>query len=385
MNNPPHPPIEQATLVNVNLGERAYDIVIGGGLIERTGELMKPLLQRPRTVVVTDNNVANHYLDNLSTSFDTEGIDHQAIVLDPGEATKDFAHFEELAKLLLDTELERSDIIVALGGGVIGDLVGFVASVFRRGIRFVQLPTTLLAQVDSAVGGKTGINTPHGKNLVGSFHQPSLVVADWCTLDTLPARELLAGYAEVVKYGLLGDAAFFSWLEANGSAVIEGDSEALGAAIARSCKAKALIVAADERESDRRALLNLGHTFAHAIEAEAGYDTTVLHGEAVALGMVLAFSLSARLGLCDELEVERVSSHLTAVGLPATPQALGVEDLEPRRLLERMRQDKKVSGGKPSFVLVRGIGEAFINSNVDPEALTATLEAAWATSAVTRL
>ena len=378
MNNPRHPSLEQATFVRVDLSERAYDIVIGGGLIERTGELMKPLLQRPRTVVVTDRNVANHHLANLSASLDTEGIEHQTIVLDPGEATKDFAHFEELANLLLDTEVERSDIILALGGGVVGDLVGFVASVFRRGIRFIQLPTTLLAQVDSSVGGKTGINTAHGKNLVGSFHQPSLVVADWCALDTLPAREMLAGYAEVVKYGLLGDAAFFSWLETNGGAVIEGTGEALGAAIARSCEAKALIVAADELESDRRALLNLGHTFAHAIEAEAGYDSTVLHGEAVALGMVLAFSLSARLGLCDEPEVERVSSHLTAVGLPATPQALGVKNLEPRRLLKHMRQDKKVSGGRPSFVLVRGIGKAFINHNVDPDAVTATLEAAWA-------
>ncbi len=377
MNDSRQPRREPDSRVRVELGERSYDIVVGGGLIERTGELIRPLLARSRTVVVTDRNVADHHLAKLGASLDADDILHQAVILDPGEATKDFAHFEELANLLLDAEIERGDIVLAFGGGVVGDLAGFVASVLRRGIRVVQLPTTLLAQVDSSVGGKTGINTVHGKNLIGSFHQPSLVIADWHTLNTLPRRELRAGYAEVVKYGLLGDADFFSWLEANGRAVIEGNDEARHMAITRSCQAKALIVAADEREAGRRALLNLGHTFAHAIEAAVGYDGAVLHGEAVALGLVLAVSLSVRLGLCREREADRLSHHLDAVGLPTTPAALGVEEIEPGRLLEEMRQDKKVSGGRPSFVVVRSIGDACVD-HVEPDAVRATLEAAWA-------
>jgi len=363
--------------VRVALGERAYDIVIGGGLIERAGDLIGPLLARPQTVVVTDRNVADRHLGTLAAALDGSDIAHRAIVLDPGEATKDFAHFEELANLLLDAEVDRGDIVLAFGGGVVGDLAGFAASVVRRGIRVVQLPTTLLAQVDSSVGGKTGINTAHGKNLIGSFHQPSLVIADWRTLDTLPRRELLAGYAEVVKYGLLGDADFFSWLEAGGRAVIEGSEEARRVAVTRACEAKAVIVAADEREDGRRALLNLGHTFAHAIEAALGHDGAVLHGEAVALGLVLAASLSARLGRLGDREAARVSDHLAAVGLPTGPAALGIEGIEPGRLLEHMRQDKKVRGGRPGFVLLRAIGDAYVERADIADAVRATLEAAW--------
>ena len=363
--------------VRVELGERAYDIVIGGGLIASAGDLIRPLLTRARTVVVTDRNVADRHLGALAAALDGGDIAHRAIVLDPGEATKDFAHFEELANLLLDAEVDRGDIVLAFGGGVVGDLAGFAASVVRRGIRVVQLPTTLLAQVDSSVGGKTGINTAHGKNLIGSFHQPSLVIADLRTLDTLPRRELLAGYAEVVKYGLLGDADFFSWLEADGKTVIEGSEAARRVAITRACEAKAAIVAADERESGRRALLNLGPTFAHAIEAALGHDGAVLHGEAVALGLVLSASLSARLGRLGDREVERVSGHLAAVGLPTSPAALGIEGIEPGRLLELMRQDKKVRGGRPGFVLLRAIGDAYVERGEVADAVRATLEAAW--------
>ena len=363
--------------MRVDLRERSYDIVIGGGLIDHAGALLKPLLSRPRTVIVTDRNVAERHLARLGAALDAAGIAHRAVVLEPGEATKDFAHFEDLAHRLLDAEVERGDLVLAFGGGVVGDLAGFAASVVRRGIRVVQVPTTLLAQVDSSVGGKTGINTAHGKNLIGSFHQPALVIADWGVLDTLPRRELLAGYAEVVKYGVLGDADFFAWLEAHGGAVVAGDGAARGTAIARACRAKALIVAADEREAGRRALLNLGHTFAHAIEAAAGYDGAVLHGEAVALGLVLAVSLSARLGHCEAGAADRLAAHLAAVGLPTTAAALGVDAVEPARLLEHMRQDKKVAAGRIRFVLVRAIGDAYVAPEVAPGAVLATLEAAW--------
>ena len=365
------------TRVRVDLGERAYDIVIGVGLIEKAGELIRPLLARGRTVIVTDRNVADRHLDALEAALDAENIEYQSIILDPGEATKDFRHFEELSTLLLDGGIDRGDIVLALGGGVVGDLAGFAASVVRRGIRVVQLPTTLVAQVDSSVGGKTGINTAHGKNLIGSFHQPSLVIVDMDTLDTLPRRELLAGYAEVVKYGLLGDADFFAWLEANGKSVVEGSDEVRRIAITRACEAKAVIVAADERETGRRALLNLGHTFGHAIEAALGYDGAVLHGEAIALGMVLAVSLSAHLGRCGDREVERVRDHLAAVGLPTTPGELGIRGIDPAQLLEHMRQDKKVTGGRPSFVLLRAVGDAYVERDVAADAVRATLKAAW--------
>ena len=367
---------ESLAQVRVDLGERSYDIVIGADLLDRAGDLVAPLLSRPRTVSVTDRNVAAHHLPQLSASLDAADISHSSVVLEPGEHTKDFVHFEELVNLLLDAEVERGDLVIALGGGVVGDLTGFVASVLRRGMGFVQIPTTLLAQVDSSVGGKTGINTPHGKNLIGTFHQPSLVIADWATLDTLPDRELRAGYAEVVKYGLLNDAEFFGWLEINGRAVLDGTGNARGFAIARACQAKAEIVGADEREAGSRALLNLGHTFAHAIEAELGY-TKILHGEAVSLGLVLAFALSVRLGLCAEADAVRVRSHLTTVGMATTPKDLALADIDIDRLIGHMRQDKKVVDGNPAFVLARSIGATYVDRNVDLADVRHVIAATW--------
>ena len=290
-------------------------------------------------------------------------------MLPAGEASKDFTHLEALLGSLLEARIERGEAVLALGGGVIGDLAGLAASLLRRGVDVIQAPTTLLAQVDSAIGGKTGINTRHGKNLVGTFHQPRLVLCDTTALDTLPERDLRAGYAEVVKYGLLGDADFFAWLEEFGSALLAGDAVARRRAVIESCRTKARLVAADEREGGARALLNLGHTFAHALEAEAAYGGGLTHGEAVAVGLCLAFELSARLELAAAGEAQRVSRHLTAVGLPTEPsQVLGsVDESMAERLLGHMRQDKKVQGGRLVFVLARGIGDAFVNNEV-PEA-----------------
>jgi 3-dehydroquinate synthase len=315
--------------------------------------------------VVSDANVARLHLPTLAESLARAGIPHDQIVLPAGEATKDFTHLAELAQDLLARRIERNTLLVALGGGVIGDLVGFAASILLRGIDFVQIPTTLLAQVDSSVGGKTGINTPQGKNLVGAFHQPRLVLADLDALATLPRRELLAGYAEVVKYGLIEDHHFFAWLEGHGAALIEGDVEAQRHAVAQSCAAKAAIVAADERETGRRALLNLGHTFGHALEAECGFGEELLHGEAVAIGMVMAFDLSARLGLCPGADGARVARHLASVGLPTGLESLPQRRFAVDRLIEHMRRDKKVIGARIAFVLARGIGEAFLAKEVD--------------------
>ena len=284
--------------VRVDLGARGYDILVGAGLLAAAGHYIRPLLRHPRVVVITDSNVAPLYLAAVETALGEADIECTAITLPAGEQTKDFAHLEALAEDLLAGKVGRDTTLVALGGGVIGDLAGFAAAITMRGMDFVQIPTTLLAQVDSAVGGKTGINTRHGKNLVGAFHQPRLVLSDIATLDTLPERELVAGYAEVVKYGLIRDAAFFRWLETNGLRLCGGDTEARRHAVAACCAAKAAIVAEDEREAGRRALLNLGHTFGHALEAQSGFGDTLLHGEAVAIGMVLAFELSARLGPC---------------------------------------------------------------------------------------
>jgi 3-dehydroquinate synthase len=350
--------------VRVDLAERSYDIIIGSGLLAEAGALIRPALSRPRTVIVTDGNVADTHLAAFEKSCAAAGIGTNAIVLKPGEGTKSFAELEGLLGKLVDQQVGRDDVIVALGGGVIGDLAGFAASVLRRGVDFIQAPTTLLSQVDSSVGGKTAINVPQGKNLIGAFHQPKLVLADVDTLDTLPAREVLAGYAEVVKYGLLGDRDFFEWLEVNGAAVVAGDRVARIEAVARSCDAKARTVAADERESGVRALLNLGHTFGHALEAEGGYDGTILHGEAVAIGMMQAFELSARLGLCPGQDVARVRQHFSAVGLPVTPSDRGLDGAAPERLLAHMGQDKKVRDGQLTFIMVRGIGDAFVTRDV---------------------
>ena len=355
--------------VRVALGDRAYDIQIGEGLLDFAGEALAEVLPRPRTLVVTDENVARLHLPALLESLETFDIEAGTLVLPAGEATKSFARLQEVTDAILAAELERSDLIVAFGGGVIGDLAGFAAAVTRRGMGFVQIPTTLLAQVDSSVGGKTGINCQYGKNLIGAFHQPALVLADTAVLDTLPRRELLAGYAEVVKYGLLGDADFFGWLEENGMALLDGDMEARQKAVAHCCRMKADVVAADEREAGRRALLNLGHTFGHALEAALGYDGTLLHGEAVAIGMAQAFRFSERLGLCPSGEADRVAAHLLAAGLPVDVRAIHNRLPGPEELVAIMRQDKKAKGGRLVFILARGIGEAFIAEDIDAGAV----------------
>ncbi|HYB57077.1 MAG TPA: 3-dehydroquinate synthase [Alphaproteobacteria bacterium] len=364
--------------IRVALGERSYDILVGERLIEDAGVLLAPVLARPRVVVVTDEHVAALHLDRLAASLDRAQVFHDEIVLPPGEATKDWAHLEAVLDRLLEGAIERTTTLVALGGGVIGDLTGFAASIVLRGIAYVQIPTTLLAQVDSAVGGKTAINTRHGKNLVGSFHQPRLVLADVGALATLPERELLAGYAEVAKYGLINDAEFFAWLERHGKALAAGDAEALHHAVARSCELKAAIVAADEREGGERALLNLGHTFGHALEAETGFGRELLHGEAVALGMVMAFELSVRLGYCPPADAARVRRHLAAMGLPTTLDRRDGRRWDADRLVEHMARDKKVRDGRIAFVLARGIGEAFVARDVAPEAVRMLLDAAIA-------
>jgi 3-dehydroquinate synthase len=355
-------PVEQIT---VDLGQRSYDILIGPGLVDDAGAQIASRIATPRAYIITDANVAPLLGDRLSASLNAAGIDHETIVLPAGEATKSFGPFENLLDDLLQRGVERATTLVALGGGVIGDITGFAASALLRGINYVQVPTTLLAQVDSSVGGKTAINARHGKNLIGAFYQPRLVLADTKTLDTLPQRELLAGYAETVKYGLIGDAEFYAWLEANGAALLSGDDSARIHAVARSCRMKAAIVAEDEREQGRRALLNLGHTFAHALEAETGFGDLLLHGEAVAIGMALAFDLSARLNLCSSDDAARVRRHLQAAGLPTYPPGHPKGQWDVQRLISLIGADKKADQGRPVFVLARAIGDAFIARDVD--------------------
>lgn len=356
--------------VRVDLGQRAYDIRVGGGLLEQAGEHIAPLLRRPFAVIVTDRNVAAAHLDTLKRVLALKNIGCEVVILPPGEAQKSYAGFEHLCEALLALKIERRDHLIALGGGVIGDLVGFAASVLRRGMDFIQVPTSLLAQVDSSVGGKTAINSRQGKNLIGAFHQPKLVLADVALLDTLSPRELRAGYAEVVKYGLLGDAEFFDWLEKNGASLLAGDMTLRTEAVARCCAHKARIVAADEREEGERALLNLGHTFGHALEAETGYSQRLLHGEGVAVGMALAFHLSGRLGLCTTDLAPRVEAHLTESGLPARLADVdGARNFKPAVLLEHMKQDKKVRDGKLVFILAEAIGRAVERNDVQPQAV----------------
>jgi 3-dehydroquinate synthase len=302
--------------VRVELGPRSYDIVVGDDVLAIAGEKMAPVLRHPRVIVVTDTHVADLHLETLLRSLSDSNVEADPVVLEAGEQTKDISHFGRLMDAILARGIDRDTALVALGGGVIGDLTGFAAATALRGIDFVQVPTTLLAQVDSSVGGKTGINSPHGKNLIGAFHQPRLVLADSRVLRTLPRREMLAGYAEVVKYGLIRDETFFGWLEGHGADLIDGVPAKIRPAVVASCRAKAATVVADERETGVRALLNLGHTFGHALEAETGYSNTLLHGEAVAIGMVMAFDLSARLGLCAPDDAARLRRHLAAVGLP---------------------------------------------------------------------
>ena len=359
------------TVITVALGDRAYPIVIEPGLLARAGEQLAPLARGRPVVIVADANVRPH-LAVLQASLHTAGLATEPVIVPAGEAAKSWASLEMLCDRLLDLGVERGDHMVALGGGVVGDLVGFAAAVLKRGCGFVQIPTTLLAQVDSSVGGKTGINARAGKNLVGAFHQPRLVLIDPDVLDTLPLRELRAGYAEVVKYGLIDDLDFFDWCEANGPALLAGDTEVRAHAIAHSVAAKARIVAADEYETTGvRALLNLGHTFGHALEAEAGFDGTLLHGEAVAAGCALAFRYSVRRGLCPPADAERVAAHLRAVGLP---DGLAGVTAAGARLVDHMRHDKKASGGVLPFLLARGIGRTFLDRTVDIADIAAFLD-----------
>jgi len=352
--------------IEVSLGERSYDIHVGSGLLVRSGELLKPFA-RGAVPVVTDETVAHLHLEPVMASLRSCGIDARPIVMPAGENTKSFAGLERLTAALLETGVDRGGLVTALGGGVIGDLAGFAAGVLKRGIDFAQIPTTLLAQVDSSVGGKTAINVAEGKNLVGMFHQPRIVVTDTRALETLPRRELLAGYAEVVKYGALGDEAFFGWLEKNGAAALAGDSKSLVHAIAHSCRMKAAIVVRDERETGERALLNLGHTFGHALEAATGYSKRLLHGEGVAIGMMLAFDLSTKLGLCRADEAERLRRHLQSVGLPSAISDIPGPRPDAGDLLAHMEHDKKAKMGAVTFVLARGIGEAFQTQDVPRE------------------
>ncbi|MBW6506821.1 MAG: 3-dehydroquinate synthase [Rhodobacteraceae bacterium] len=362
--------------VRVELGARAYEVRIGPGLLARAGAEIAPLLKRPRVAVITDETVAALHLEALRAGLGA--VEVAALALPAGEATKGWPQFTRAVEWLLAERIERSDVVVAFGGGVIGDLAGFAAAVLRRGVRFVQIPTTLLAQVDSSVGGKTGINSGHGKNLIGAFHQPSLVLADIDLLATLPARDLLAGYGEVVKYGLLGDAGFFDWLEAQGPALAAGDVGLRTQAVARSVAMKAAIVARDETEEGERALLNLGHTFGHALESATGYSARLLHGEGVAIGCALAFELSQRLGLCAQEAPSRVRAHLRAMGMKVDLADIAGDLPGVEALMGLMAQDKKVRDGKLRFILARGIGQAFITSDVPAEALRGVLADALA-------
>jgi 3-dehydroquinate synthase len=359
--------------IRVGLGARAYDVIIGSGLLDRAGQLLAPHLPRGRTVVVTDERVALHHGERLTAALEAGGVSTQLIVIPPGEGSKSFAGLESLCDQLLALKLDRGDVITAFGGGVVGDLVGFAAAIYKRGVDFIQIPTTLLAQVDSSVGGKTAIDTPRGKNLIGAFHQPCAVLADLDVLATLPAREVRAGYAEVIKYGLLGDAAFFARLEAEGADVLALKVDALAHAVARSVEMKAEIVAQDEREVDRRALLNLGHTFAHALESETGYGEALLHGEAVGIGCALAFRFSAALGLCSAEAARRCEMAIAAAGLPVRLDELTGAPFPVEALIGHMRQDKKAQAGGLTFVLARAIGEAFTARDVDAAALRAFL------------
>ncbi|MDP2084222.1 MAG: 3-dehydroquinate synthase [Gemmobacter sp.] len=365
-------------VVPVALGARSYEVRIGPGLIDRAGHDIAPLLRRKRVAVLTESRVADLHLPRLQAALDAAGIAHATHVLPAGEATKGWDGLRAATEFLLDQRIERRDVVLAFGGGVIGDLAGFSAAILRRGVRFVQLPTTLLAQVDSSVGGKTGINTHHGKNLVGAFHQPSLVLADTEILGTLPVRDLLAGYGEVVKYGLLGDATFFDWLERNGPALAAGDSAARQHAVRRSVEMKAGIVERDETEEGERALLNLGHTFCHALESATGYGDRLLHGEGVAIGCALAFELSARLGLVSQETPSRVRAHLRAMGMKVDLADIPGPLPDAGALLHLMGQDKKVQDGRLRFILARAIGQAFVADDVPPDTVRALLADALA-------
>ncbi|WP_337187685.1 3-dehydroquinate synthase [Phenylobacterium sp.] len=363
--------------VPVGLGERAYDVLVGDGLLDQAGRLMAPLLKRGRTAVVSDETVWALHGARLTAALAAAGVEALPVIVPPGEQTKSFEGLADLSDRLLALALDRGDLITAFGGGVVGDLAGFAASIYKRGIDFVQIPTTLLAQVDSSVGGKTAIDTPRGKNLIGAFHQPRLVLADLSVLATLPVREMRAGYAEIIKYGLLGDRGFFEWLEQgrNREALFALAPDALGHAVARSVEMKAEIVAEDEKEQGRRALLNLGHTFGHALEAETGYGDALLHGEAVGAGMALAFRFSADQGLCPGQDAARAVAGIAASGLPTTLAEVAGHPFEAARLVAHMGQDKKAEGGRLNFILAHALGDAFVARDVDAGAVLSFLRA----------
>jgi 3-dehydroquinate synthase len=373
-------PIKQSdvTVVDVALGDRAYDIVIGRDVLASLGARIAALRPGARMAIVTDRTVAKHWLEQTEAALQAAGIASSRIIVDEGEGSKTYAGLEQVSEALIAAKIERNDLVVALGGGVVGDLAGFAAAILRRGVDFVQVPTSLLAQVDSSVGGKTGINSPQGKNLIGAFHQPVLVIADTAVLDTLSPRQFRAGYAEVAKYGVLGDEAFFAWLEKNHAEVFKGGA-AREHAIATSCRAKAAIVARDERETGDRALLNLGHTFGHALEAATGFSDRLFHGEGVAVGMVLAAEFSASLGMIPQADADRVARHLAAVGLPTHLQDIagfaqeGLGDAD--ALMALMAQDKKVRRGRMTFILLHAVGRAVIARDVETAAVCEFLKA----------
>jgi 3-dehydroquinate synthase len=360
-------------VVKVDLGSRSYEVRIGRGLIAEAGQHIAPMLRRKKVAVITDDTVAAKHLMDLAKALEVQGIAMTALTIPPGESSKGWEQFARSVEWLLEQKIERRDVVVAFGGGVVGDLVGFASAVLRRGVRFVQIPTTLLSQVDSSVGGKTGINTAQGKNLVGAFHQPSLVLADIDVLSTLAQRDFLAGYGEVVKYGLLGDAAFYDWLEANAPAMARGDTALRQYAVTRSVEMKAGIVSRDETEEGERALLNLGHTFCHALEKATGYSNRLLHGEGVAIGCALAFELSQRLGLCSQEAPSRVRAHLKTMGMKTDLADISGELPTAEALLGLMGQDKKVIDGKLRFVLARCIGDAFVAEDVPQDVVLGLL------------
>jgi 3-dehydroquinate synthase len=355
--------------IPVGLGPRSYDVAVGADLVDRAGALIKPFLKRSRCAIVSDETVMRLHGPAVVAALSADGIEAPMIAVPAGEESKSFSELERLCERLLELELDRGDLIVALGGGVVGDLAGFAAAIYKRGIDFVQIPTTLLAQVDSSVGGKTAIDTARGKNLIGAFHQPRLVLADLSLLATLPERQMRAGYAEVIKYGLLGDEHFFAWCEENGADVLARAPAALAYAVARSVEMKAEIVAQDEKEAGRRALLNLGHTFGHALEAEVGFGEALMHGEAVAIGCCQAFRFSVTLGYCPAEDAARAEAAIAAAGLPTRMEQVRGGPFAAERLIAHMAQDKKAEGGRLTFVLVRGLGQAFVAKGADPSAV----------------
>lgn len=365
--------MESTRVVRIDLGERTYEIVVGRGLLRDAGNYVKAVIPGERVIIVTDEHVATHHLATLQAALDEDNVAHETATMPAGEETKSFGHYAGLCEKLLSFKPDRKTTLIALGGGVVGDITGFVAATLLRGVPFIQIPTTLLAMVDSSVGGKTGINTDHGKNLIGAFHQPRLVLADLAVLETLPKRQLQAGYAEIVKYGLIHDSHFFDELEKRAQEEGEQLLNSLHTEIYTSCKVKADIVEQDEREQGMRALLNLGHTFGHALEAEMGYDGRLLHGEAVSIGMVMAFYFSSSLKFSDEADAQRVEQHLKLVGLPTHPKDIA-ENWNIPKLVEHMKQDKKVTNGLLTFILAKRIGKAFIQAGIDEVVLATFIE-----------